>query len=267
MSFVKSPAELKQLQHIIGNSEYREMKMLAVPFQTTREFIEAVLPPPLEFYEPVGYAFIYSFATSNCLGPFSGGGVYLSCSHREIAGNYCLSLPIDTEISKDLGKDCYGEPKKMATIHLDVSKQNIRGWVERYGIRFMELSAQMEKELPIGEPSMRIIYQFKYSHKASGEPGFDLNPILIRHESHRKLTRIVSGTGNVIFRESPYDPVCEIPLHKIEPSIYIEGSIVTKAKKIAEVDPIAFYPYSFSPAKHDPWPLMDGLYQLPGFKT
>ncbi len=264
MSFVKTPEQLEKMHHIIGNSEYRQMQMVVVPFETTEEFIRSILPPPLEFHEPVGYAFIYSFATSNCLGPFSGGGVYLSCRYKEDPGNYCLTLPIDTEVSKDLGRDCYGEPKKNARIFLEKKEQDIAGWTERYGIRYMELQARMEEELPPGDPSMRIIYQFKYSHKASGERGFDLNPVLIRHESHRSLTRLQSGSGQVTFRESPYDPVHLVPLLSMGQASYIEGKIVTKARKVADVDPEAFYSYSFSPAKHDPWPLLDGLYQLPG---
>lgn len=263
MSFVKTREELKQIQKILSNTQYYQMRMLAITFRTTPEFVKAVLPPPLEPDEPTGYAFVGDFAASNCIGPFGGGGVYISCCYNGHKGNYCLSLPMDSEAAVILGRDYFGEPKKMARFYFEKKDNLVTGWTERYGIRFLELEARLNQDLPCPDsPVVRVNYLFKYSHKASGEPGFDLNPVLIRHESHRPITKNQLGAGKLIFRESSYDPIAEIPLIEIGTASYSEGFISTKAWKVADVDPAAFYPYSHSPARYEPWGLMAGLTKL-----
>ncbi len=68
----------------------------------------------------------------------------INCRYQSEQGSYCLSMPIASEESRLYnGRDIFGFPKKMAAIHLEKNEEQICGWVERHGIRFLEIKAQM----------------------------------------------------------------------------------------------------------------------------
>jgi alkylation response protein AidB-like acyl-CoA dehydrogenase len=52
-------------------------------------------------------------------------------------------MPIDRHESRIYnGRDIFGFPKKKADIHVEKDGKNARGWVERHGQRFVEVSVE-----------------------------------------------------------------------------------------------------------------------------
>jgi hypothetical protein len=60
------------------------------------------------------------------------------------------------------------------------------------------------------------------------------------------VTTARRGRGEVIFRDSPHDPVIDLPVTQVLDAIYIEGHAYTTGRVIAEADRDAFLPYSFN---------------------
>ena len=48
-----------------------------------------------------------------------------------------------------------------------------------------------------------------------------------------------------MFRESPHDPVADIPVVQVIQAIYTQGHVYTSGRILCSVDPEAFLPYAF----------------------
>jgi acetoacetate decarboxylase len=93
--------------------------------------------------------FIAEYPETN-LGPgYREAALFLRCQHEGEDGSYCLSMPIMSEEARLYnGRDIFGFPKKMAAIHLERKGGEAEGWVERHGVRFVEIKAQLTGSLP-----------------------------------------------------------------------------------------------------------------------
>ena len=114
-------------------------------------------PParPLEPAEmPGGLIFIAQYPETN-LGPgYREAALYLNCRYGGEQGTYCLAMPIDSEPKRmHNGRDIFGLPKKMASIHLERKGDKVRGWVERMGVRFVEIAIELTGSLPEVPPT------------------------------------------------------------------------------------------------------------------
>ena len=75
--------------------------------------------------------------------------------------------------------------------------------------------------------------------------GFDSNPKLVQISHSGSLRVLQQGTGTITFRESPHDPVVDIPVVRVLDASYSEGETHTSGKILTEVDAQSFLPYMF----------------------
>ena len=112
------------------------------------------------------------------------------------------------------GREMYGEPKKLAEITLDREGDEIAGAVTRHGITYLELRGRVVESLPLPPPSTSLDFYFKFLISPDGK-GFDDDPALVycrRENTARKAERV---DGEVILRESPVDPVADLPVRRL----------------------------------------------------
>src|SRR5262245_3356958 len=222
MRYVKSAAQIAHIQSLLSAPVFSDSRVLALAFETTAEFIAAVLPPGLEPDErPLGSAWIGRFGSSNCVGPFDGAGINLRARHGDLVGNYCLTMPMSTDAAVIFGRALYGEPKKLAEVHLKRAGSELRGTVTRHGITFLELRAVMESA---AEPSASTgsTFHYKFTPSADGS-GLDDDPLLLHIRSEGDTRHLERGTGEIIFRESAHDPVADLPVVRVLSAAYSEG--------------------------------------------
>jgi acetoacetate decarboxylase len=246
MGWVKSPAELdKYFSYRIR--EFKDARILGVMFETRPDIVRDVLPPPLEPLEqPSGLMFIAEYPETN-LGPgYREAALFLHCSYKGENGTYCLSMPIDSEPARlHNGRDIYGFPKKMADIHLERQGNSVVGWVERFGIRFVEIRADLPDSLPELPPTGPT-FLFKAMPAADLTPGFDGPVFLVRQQTEIKMKSLDIGAAEITYQKSDYDPWADIVLEKVLMAFYlVSDNTMMPGKVLAEVDSATYLPYSF----------------------
>lgn len=246
MSFSKTSEQLDRY-YGLGVRKFDGAKMLGVMFLTEPDIVKRCLPPPLEPVDtPRGMMFIAEYPETN-LGPgYREAALFLGCQYKGEVGNYCLSMPIESEESRLYnGRDIFGYPKKKATIHLEHDGDVVYGWVERHGIRFVEIKAQLMGELP-ALPPPGPNFLFKASPKIDLTPGFDGPVLLCRQQTDVELKSLRIGRAEVILRDSELDPWAEIKLVNVITAYSLtSNNTMNPGSVLQEVEPESYLPHYF----------------------
>ncbi len=244
MRFVKTTDEVKGIQAIYARPHFMATRSLTVMFETTPEAVRALLPPPLEpTPEAVGSAWVGDIGNSNCVGPFMGAALYVRARYGDLVGDYCVTMPMSTTEAVTFGRELYGEPKKLAKIVFERQGEHVWGSAERNEIRYLSLRGRMEGGGPTGRHQAST-FHFKYLPRPDGS-GFDHPPVLVHVATEVSVQAAERGKGELVLRDSPHDPVADIPVTQVIGAVYTEGVSYTSGKVLCEVDPEAFLPYSF----------------------
>jgi acetoacetate decarboxylase len=189
--------------------------MVAI-YETDPDVIAAVLPPPLEPPdEPLARVTIATVDMGRPGIPvFGAATVAVMARHEGTSGDYALVMPMTTEQSVIGGRETFGEPKKIADVTLERDADRVLGKVTRLGTTFVEVSGQVVETLSNPPDGRRTSFYFKFLPSPDGK-GFDAEPSLVychRDETTRTLERV---EGEVLLRESRFDPVADIPVRRI----------------------------------------------------
>lgn len=245
MGFVKTQAEL-DAYYKLSHRKFYDANMLGVLFETKPEIVERLLPPPLEPADtPGGMMFIAHYPKTN-LGPgYFEGALFLRCQYGGEAGSYCLAMPVDSEPRMHNGRDIYGFPKKLAEISLTRDDRQVEGWVERYGIRFVQIKAELTGTLP-ELPELGPIFLFKAMPSADLERGFDGPVLLVRQKTDLEMKTLDIGNADLTLTDSPYDPWAEIEITNVMIAFYlVSDNTMNPGRVVAEVDPESYLPYYY----------------------
>jgi len=205
MGFIKSFEEI--MASTRETADFYDAEMLTVFWETRPEIIAKLLPAPLKPAPvPLAMAFVANYPATNFDVMYQESALFLSAVHNDEEGNYCLAMPVTSDMAMAGGREVFGFPKKMADIYFSRDGEAVRGWTERRGTRFMEVRAELngrfndagaqEELLANGmeaDGSMKVIaYNFKYFPAPEGGT-FDYNPRLIRQETIFKPREILFG--------------------------------------------------------------------------
>ena len=245
MGFVKTKEELKVIQEVVGNPKFTNCEMLMVSFKSKLEIIERILPPGLEpGAEPMVTAMVGRWQ-SNCAGDFEGGAVYISAKYGEYEGTYVAAMYMDTDTAILYGREVFGEPKKQAKNKLYRLGNKIYGWVERKGVKIIELGAVLDKDIDISEPAKLANFNIKAWPATDGQ-GLESDAVLTYAELEFRLTKNQEGKGSVVLRGSVHDPLDEIEVVEVLGASYLEGDLIGKARSIATIPAESFLPYYYA---------------------
>jgi len=245
MGFVKTGEELERYYRL-GVRQFLGAQMLGVMFGSPPEVTAPLLPAPLEQAEmPGGLIFIAEYPRTN-LGPgYREAALFVRCRYRGEAGSYCLSMPITSEPRMHNGRDIFGLPKRMADIHLERAGNEVRGWVERNGVRFVEIRTRLEGALPELPPTGPT-FLFKAMPRIDLTPGFD-GPVLLCSQKTEIVPRSIElGTGELILRPAPHDPWADLGTPVILASFFlVSDNTMLPGRVITEVPPEGYLPHYF----------------------
>ncbi len=59
------------------------------------------------------------------------------------------------------------------------------------------------------------------------------------------VTAARRGRGELVFRESPHDPLSDIPVVQVLEAVYTEGQMYVSGQVVADVDPDRFMPHAY----------------------
>lgn len=195
--------------------------LLAI-YETEPELVAAVLPRPLEPTEPhvrVNYAQVDMPDGS----PLSAATFAVKCRHGDRQGSYDLLMIMNTEQAVVGGRETYGEPKKLGEASIRRDGDDIVAVMTRRGIDLAEVRGRVVEQLPLEPRSERYAFYFKFLLDPAGGR-FDADPELVhvhRTQEDRVRERV---EGELILRDSPFDPVADLPVRRLLSITYTESN-------------------------------------------
>jgi len=189
---------------------------LVAIYETDPEIVAAVLPPPLEpTHDALVRVTIASVDMQRPGIPIFGAATFaVMARHEGTEGDYALVMPMSTEQSVIGGRETFGEPKKIGEITLDRNGTDVVGRVTRLGTTFIEVRGTITGELPAPPDGRRTSFYFKFLPSPDGK-GFDDEPALVYCYRDETTRRLESVEGEVILRESRFDPVADLPVRRL----------------------------------------------------
>jgi len=265
MSFVRSYEELGRTARGKGGlCKFYDAEMLTVMWETKRDIVKHLLPPPLKpTRRPLATAFIAYYHKTNFCPSYYEAGLFLRATFKGVEGNYCLAMPVTNDMAMAVGREEFGYPKKLANIEFKRSGNSVKGQLERHGLRFFKIHAKLTgkpssddfpKLMASGEKDGGI-FNYNFKHFLSPDEGiFDYNPRLVREKVILRPSVVKWGEAEVELSPSDYDPWAEVEVVKMLGALYTVGNnTMLRGSVVAEADPAAFTPYSL--LKCDWWPV------------
>jgi len=274
MAFVKTPEEMRRLTAGREHPEFHGAEMLFVFWETKPDIVARLLPPPLEPTPfPLVSAFVAYYPRTNFGVAYHEGALCLGAQFQGVPGNYCLAMPVTDDMAMAAGREAYGYPKKMAEITFEKRDSVLSGRISRHGATFFEINAGLSagsveesvrstvaSGLAFGSEAGSPMYLFKY-FPLPGTPGFDYPPRLIRQHNVFRVSTLEWADVEISMPPCEDDPWHEVEVVRALGGTYVVGDLtMLPGETIAEVDPLAFAPYSW--VRWDPAQL-----RLPGEKA
>jgi acetoacetate decarboxylase len=253
MGFVKSSEEIARIEHALSNPRFVGGQMLSVEFATDESVIAEVLPPPLEAGENPHVRAMVGRWQSNCVGDFFGGAIYVQARHDGVDGEYVLAMYMDNDVPTIYGRDLFGEPKKVATSNLVRRGDAFRGYVDRGGVRIIELQAELGEDTGAWDGE-GYNFNFKARPAADGK-GLEEDAILTRARFEVNTTASLKGAGSVVLRGTAHDPLDEIPVRSVVDATYVECDLIGSCEAVATTPADVFLPFHYG--RHDDWSALD----------
>ncbi len=235
--------------------------MITVLWETKKEIIERLLPPPLKpASRPIVMSFIAKYPSTNQGLPYNEGALTLRCQYQDIQGNYYLAMPVTDDRAMIGGREIFGFPKKMANVVLTRENNEVHAYSERLGVKNIEIHAKLsgkfndpetpklikELELLPGRKKNTINFNYKYFPHPTKE-GFDHDPWLVQQETSVGPKSMEMGEADIQLNSTIHDPWAEVEIVKVLGALYLRGdNEMLPGKIVAKVDSEQFLPYSYN---------------------
>lgn len=241
MGYVKTPQEAASIAEVLSRPLFSAVQRLSVQFRTDPAVLRSLLPPPLEpGDDPIATATVGHWH-SNFLGDMNGGSIYLPARHGDVVGAYVLAMFHDSEAPIQFGREVFGEPKKLASARLERNGGSVHGWVERNGVRLIEVRAEVGEDLG---PTVtdRSTFNVKARTAVDGR-GLQEDAILTRAQFHSIVHTRMMGPGEVILRSTVHDPLGDLPVLEVLNATYSSEDSHARCTAIAVIPADVFLPY------------------------
>ncbi|MGW0122750.1 acetoacetate decarboxylase family protein [Streptomyces sp. NPDC003327] len=214
-------------------------------WETDPDVVAAVLPPPLA---PTARPLVRVAVSrvelpGHRFGAGSGAGsVAVAAAHGDQEGWYPLVMPTSHERALTGGREVFGEPRKLGEVTVEREGLVVRAALARHGIAFVEVRGAVSGPLPLPGPTERTDFSFTFLPGVEGS-GLDADAVLVhcvRRERVRRLERI---TGDVVLRESMYDPVADLPVRRLVEITLGEKTTDQRGRVAARVSAEALLPF------------------------
>jgi acetoacetate decarboxylase len=253
MGFVKRPEEIARTERALSHPRFVGGQMLSVEFLTDESLVAELLPPPLKPTATPQVRAMVGRWQSNCVGDFHGGSIYVAAEHDGIEGEYVLAMYMNWDVPIIYGRDLFGEPKKEAESDLLRRGDAFRGWIDRGGVRIVELQGEMSKDTGAWDAE-GYNFNFKARPAANGV-GLEEDAILTRARFEVHATASMEGAGSVVLRGTVHDPLDSIPVRSVQRATYVECDLIGSCESVARTPAEIFLPYHYG--RHDDWSELD----------
>ncbi|MCP3983339.1 MAG: acetoacetate decarboxylase family protein [bacterium] len=239
LRYVRSLDQLKRAAE--ANPEFLEssVRSVRVSYETDPALVAAVTPRPLEPTERPEVCVTFSHVAMHITPEYTfeiGSAIFgVRTRYDGTEGIYLITMPMTTEQAVVPGRETYGEPKKIADIDFSVEGDRVCSKVTRMGVPYLEVQGTLGESL-----GARKLTDFGFCYKALPSceqgAGFDSDPLLVQLEwkhTHSDVRKI--DNGELILRESPFDPVVDLPVRRIVSMEYEEGSSESNGRVLRSI--------------------------------
>ncbi len=247
LRYIKTPKQL--IEAAENNLEFFDAKMHAIKawYKTELGLIEQLIPAPLEVHADPMVRIVISRVFVDLMGGMEFGAATfgVNCMYKGKEGIYEITMPMEGEGVVVGGRETYGEPKKIAEVNVSKDGENCLGTVTRHGITYLELKGKVTDSLETSSFTDDV-YCFKVFPSCEQTKPVDQNPLLVRINMHRTQNVHNKVKGEIVLRESPMDPVVDLPVKEIVSLTWEEGGSSSNASVVEEVDIMSYVPFMHS---------------------
>ncbi|MEU2440720.1 acetoacetate decarboxylase family protein [Streptomyces rubradiris] len=210
-------------------------------WETDPDAVAAVLPRPLK---PTARPLVRAAISRVDLRgqPLGAGSFAVAAAHGPVRGWYPLVMPMTQERALTVGREVFGEPRKLGEVTVERDGLVVRASMARHGIAFVEVRGAVSGPLPLPGPVRRTDFCFKFLPAVNGR-GFDGDALLVHCERDERVRRLERVTGDVVLRESVYDPVADFPVVRLVEITVGERTGDQRGRVVERVDPRALLPF------------------------
>jgi acetoacetate decarboxylase len=227
-----------------GATMRHRVRSIRALYETEPEIARALLPRPLrpstspEMF--VQFANVAMHFPDDRVVEIGAATVGVACSYEGRDGYYVLAMPMEGEFVVIGGREKYGEPKKIADTEFTMSGDRVNAKVTRHGVTFLELDGAIGEESDSPKQFTEYFYCFKALPAAVAEGnqngGFDgevLLTLLTWERDYDSVRKI--HDGRIILRESPRDPLIDVPVKRLVRMELAEGGSRTRGEVLRSV--------------------------------
>ena len=238
LRFVKSLEQVKRDAE--RNPEFLSstVRSIRVVYETHPALAAAVLPKPLVPSARPEVCATFSHVAMHVSPELTieiGSAIFgVRASYDGIEGIWLITMPMTSEQAVIPGRETYGEPKKIASIDFRREGDRVAAVVTRLGIAYLEARGELREAL-----GPRELVEHAYCVKAlpacEKGAGFDGDPLLVRLEWKHRHDRVHRVDGELVLRESPFDPVADLPVTWLVRMEYEEGSTESNGRVLRAI--------------------------------
>ena len=221
--------------------------MLKLDYDTSPGKIAALLPPGIETgARSQVHLTVYNFPVPDV--PEYGILVTVDADYQGEEGFYTLGYGIDQESAIFISRDMNGQPKYPAEIEYYRMGDQVRARCMHQGYTFIEFSGETTG-VTTGDYSDWTEHEWwvKVSRAVGGaEKSYDFPPHAVQVKSEYQPLHIESVQGDLLLRDSPWDPIAEALPVRGEVSARLQTAMPTLREITLEgpLDPDAYWPFS-----------------------
>ena len=216
--WVKTPEQLKRAAETNPEFLPSTVRSIRCVYETDPAIAAAVIPRPLAAAERPEVCVTFSHVAMQ-LGPgvtFEIGSAIFGVRARYDGtdGIWLLTMPMTSEQAVVPGRETYGEPKKIAAIDFRAEGDRVSARVTRMGIPYLEVEGALGAPLPARDFTEHAFCVKAFPSCEKGR-GFDQEPLLVQLDWHHRHETVRTVDGALVLRESPFDPVADLPVRRL----------------------------------------------------
>ena len=252
MGLRRTAEEIAEIRRTLSDVEFVGGESLSVDFLTRPEIVRAVLPAELEPADQPRITAQVSRWRSNCVGDFDASAIYVSARYGDVAGDYVLTMFMDSDVPMLFGRDLFGEPKKIGRSTLYHNDGHMTGVLERGGTRLIEIEADLAEDL--GQTALLgRNFNVKYELAPDGSSVVGA-PTLTMAEFDQQITVRRKAAAALTLGSTVHDPLGDLEIVEVLGGVYVETGMKASCVPIGTLDADAFLPLALGRA--DYWPAL-----------
>ncbi len=147
---------------------YRDYLRLSVYCRTSSEVLAGLLPKPLELADDRFEVFFLDAPQVSGLRPYAECGIVVPCAYQGISGAHVAFEYVTTDDALCVGREVWGYPKKLASVHTALQEKRATGSCSRAGHALMSAAFQAAAEVSVEAPQLHPRLQVRRLPEANG---------------------------------------------------------------------------------------------------